>query len=240
MATYNDFNGVYFTLQALRWYQDIRDTELLVIDNYGCPNTKALVEGWVHGARYLLATEVRGTAAPRDLVFREARGEAVLCCDSHVLLAPGVIRRLKEYYREHPECQICCRDPLCTTISRRYPRTLTPSGGARCGGFGQPIPGGKIRRENRSRYPCKAWGPSVAGRLPGPASTRCFGASGGKKATSMKSSDGRADGASACPGFDGRIASAGLPVSSTLLPSTRNSGITSSGTPSSGWIPPPC
>ena len=33
MATYNDFNGVYFTLQALRLYQDLRDTELLVVDN---------------------------------------------------------------------------------------------------------------------------------------------------------------------------------------------------------------
>src|SRR5919107_684846 len=112
MATYNDFNGVYFTLQALRLYQDLPDTELLVVDNYGCPNTKALVEGWIHGARYLLATEVRGTAAPRDLVFREARGEAVLCCDSHVLFAPGVIGRLKEYYREHPDCPDLLQGPL--------------------------------------------------------------------------------------------------------------------------------
>jgi glycosyltransferase involved in cell wall biosynthesis len=112
MATYNDFNGVYFTLQALRLYQDLRDTELLVVDNYGSPNTKQLVEGWVHGARYLLAKEVRGTAAPRDLVFREARGEAVLCCDSHVLFAPGAIRRLKEYYREHPECPDLLQGPL--------------------------------------------------------------------------------------------------------------------------------
>ena len=112
MATYNDFNGVYFTLQALRLYQDMRDTELLVIDNYGCQNTKELVEGWMHGARYLLATEVRGTAAPRDLVFREARGEAVLCCDSHVLFAPGAIRRLKEYYREHPDCPDLLQGPL--------------------------------------------------------------------------------------------------------------------------------
>src|SRR5215213_2607663 len=112
MATYNDFNGVYFTLQALRLYQDLRDTELLVVDNYGCPATKQLVEGWVHGARYLLATEVRGTAAPRDLVFREARGEAVLCCDSHVLFAPGVIRRLKEYYRERPECPDLLQGPI--------------------------------------------------------------------------------------------------------------------------------
>jgi glycosyltransferase involved in cell wall biosynthesis/Sec-independent protein translocase protein TatA len=112
MAAYNDFNGVYFTLQALRWYQDLRDTELLVIDNYGCPDTKALVEGWVGGGRYVLAKEVRGTAAPRDLVFREARGEAVLCCDSHVLFAPGVIGRLKEYYREHPDCPDLLQGPL--------------------------------------------------------------------------------------------------------------------------------
>ncbi|MDQ3285884.1 MAG: glycosyltransferase [Actinomycetota bacterium] len=112
MATYNDFNGVYFTLQALRLYQDLRDTELLVVDNYGCPATKQLVEGWVHGARYVLATEVRGTAAPRDLVFREARGEAVLCCDSHVLIAPGAIGRLKEYYREHPDCPDLLQGPL--------------------------------------------------------------------------------------------------------------------------------
>ena len=112
MATYNDFNGVYFTLQALRLYQDLRDTELLVVDNYGCPNTKQLVEGWMHGARYLLAKEVRGTAAPRDLVFREARGEAVLCCDSHVLFAPGAIRSLKEYYGEHPDCPDLLQGPV--------------------------------------------------------------------------------------------------------------------------------
>jgi hypothetical protein len=72
MATHNDFNGVYFTLQALRLYQNLRDSELLVVDNYGCPATKQLVEGWVHGARYVLATEVRGTAAAKDRVFREA------------------------------------------------------------------------------------------------------------------------------------------------------------------------
>jgi glycosyltransferase involved in cell wall biosynthesis len=112
MATYNDFDGVYFTLQSLRLYQDLRDTELLVVDNYGCPETKRLVEGWVHGARYVLATEVRGTAAAKDRVFREAQGEAVLCCDSHVLLAPGTVGRLKEYYREHPGCPDLLQGPL--------------------------------------------------------------------------------------------------------------------------------
>jgi hypothetical protein len=111
MATYNDFDGVYFTLQALRLYQDLEHTELLVIDSYGCPETQNLVEGWL-GARYILAKDALGTAAPRERVFREARGRAVLCCDCHVLFAPGVIAQLKQFYREHPACQDLLQGPL--------------------------------------------------------------------------------------------------------------------------------
>ena len=112
MATHNDFDGVYFTLQALQLYQDLENTELLVIDNYGCEETKKLVERWVKRARYIRATEVTGTAAPRDLVFREARGNAVLCCDCHILFAPGVIAQLKQFYREHPYCHDLLQGPL--------------------------------------------------------------------------------------------------------------------------------
>jgi hypothetical protein len=111
MATYDDFDGVYFTLQALRLYHDLENTELLVVDNYGCQDTKDLVRGWIKG-KYILATEAIGTAAPRDLVFREARGEAVLCCDSHVLFPAGVISRLKAFYRENPDCNDLLQGPL--------------------------------------------------------------------------------------------------------------------------------
>jgi hypothetical protein len=45
-------------------------------------------------------------------VFREASGEAVLCCDSHVLFFPGVIARLKQFYREHPDCLDLLQGPL--------------------------------------------------------------------------------------------------------------------------------
>ncbi len=112
MATYNDFDGVYFTLQALQLYQDLENTELLVIDNYGCEETQQLVESWIGRARYIRATDVTGTAAPRDLVFREARGNAVLCCDCHVLFAPGAIARLKQFYRDHPDCHDLLQGPL--------------------------------------------------------------------------------------------------------------------------------
>ena len=111
MATYDDFDGVYFTLQALRLYQDLDDTELLVVDNFGCDDTQRLVEGWVKG-RYIRATDTVGTAAPRELVFREAHAEAVLCCDSHVLFFPGAIGRLKAFYRDHPDCADLLQGPL--------------------------------------------------------------------------------------------------------------------------------
>lgn len=111
MATYKDFDGVYFTLQALRLYQDLTDTELLVIDNFGCDDTRNFVENW-SGARYLLATEATGTAAPRDRVFREARGEAVLCCDSHILFAPGAIAQLRAFYRTYPTCLDLIQGPM--------------------------------------------------------------------------------------------------------------------------------
>jgi hypothetical protein len=125
MATYNDFDGVYFTLQALRLYQDMEDVELLVVDNFGCEDTRCLVEGWT-GGRYLLRKDVQGTAAPRDLVFREAAGEIVLCCDSHVLFPPGVIARLKQFYREHPECDDLVQGPLLYDDARSISTHMDP------------------------------------------------------------------------------------------------------------------
>lgn len=125
MATYNDFDGVYFTLQALRLYQDLQGVELLVVDNFGCEDTRRFVEGWSEG-RYVLHKGVQGTAAPRDLVFREAKGEVVLCCDSHVLFPPGVIARLKEFYRDHPDCDDLLQGPLLYDDGRAVSTHLDP------------------------------------------------------------------------------------------------------------------
>jgi len=125
MATYNDFDGVYFTLQALRLYHDMQGVELLVVDNYGCEHTRSFVEGW-SGGRYILAKDVQGTAAPRDLVFRAAAGEVVLCCDSHVLFPADVIARLKQYYRDHPECDDLLQGPLLYDDARLISTHLDP------------------------------------------------------------------------------------------------------------------
>lgn len=111
MATYNDFDGIYFTLQSLQLHHDLENTEIVIVDNYGCPYTKGVVSQ-IKNSRYILATDVVGTAAPRDLIFREAQGDAVLCCDSHVLFARDSISTLKAYYRDHPDCDDLLQGPL--------------------------------------------------------------------------------------------------------------------------------
>jgi glycosyltransferase involved in cell wall biosynthesis len=111
MATYDDFDGVYFTIQALRLSQDLSDTELLVVDNFGCDHTRAFVES-IPGARYVRATGHVGTAAAKNVVFQDATGDAILCCDSHVLFVPDAIARLKQFYRDHPETSDLLQGPL--------------------------------------------------------------------------------------------------------------------------------
>jgi glycosyltransferase involved in cell wall biosynthesis len=111
MATYRDFDGVYFTIQALRLYQDMEGVEIVVVDNFGCEATRAFVEGLGIG-RYILSSKPVGTAAPRDVIIRETRGESVLCLDCHVLLVPGAVARLKHFYREHPDCMDLLQGPL--------------------------------------------------------------------------------------------------------------------------------
>lgn len=113
MATYKDFDGVYFTIQALRLYHDLTGCELVVIDNYGCSHTKDFCTQV--GVRYV-KHESQGTAGPRNRIFSEAKGNAVLCLDCHVLL-PGtgemsVIKRLKHYYQQNPNTKDLLQGPL--------------------------------------------------------------------------------------------------------------------------------
>lgn len=107
MATYDDFDGVFFTVEALRLYhpQVLQDAELLVIDNH--PEGPAAADlarlaRRVPGLRYVPFRAWRGTAA-RDLVFREARGEHVACLDAHVLLVPGALAAIEAHLTAHPD-----------------------------------------------------------------------------------------------------------------------------------------
>ena len=116
MATHDDYDGVYFSIQAIRFYHPeiLADVEFLVIDNNPTgPCAKALkaLEDWATNYRYVPYRTTQGTAV-RDLIFRQASGDFVLCMDSHVFFAPGSLARLMEYCRANPSTQDLLQGPL--------------------------------------------------------------------------------------------------------------------------------
>ena len=116
MATYDDYDGVYFSIQSLRLNNPdlARDIEFLVIDNHPdgpCGDALKDLEKISPSYRYVPFTGQTGTAI-RDLVFSEARGEFVLCMDCHVLLAPGVLERLLDFLKANPGSSDLYQGPM--------------------------------------------------------------------------------------------------------------------------------
>lgn len=116
MATHDDYDGVYFTLQAIRLYHPeiLNDVEFVVIDNNPeGPCGPALKElgSWISNYRYIANGAISGTAV-RDRVFREAHGEFVLCIDCHILIADGALKRLLDYFEAHPDTTDLLQGPM--------------------------------------------------------------------------------------------------------------------------------
>jgi hypothetical protein len=116
MATANDYDGVYFTIQSIRLHHPeiLPDVEFLVLDNDAtgpCAAALADLANWCPNYRYVPCRSWKGTAV-RDLVFREASGGFVLCIDGHVLFAPGSLARLIDYCRRNPDSNDLLHGPL--------------------------------------------------------------------------------------------------------------------------------
>jgi hypothetical protein len=100
MPVYDDYDGVFFTIQALRMYHPMHEVELLVVDNnpdseHGKTTRKFSQDA---GARYIAAPEVKGSGPTKELVFTNATTPYVMCLDCHVLVWPNAIERLLEYF----------------------------------------------------------------------------------------------------------------------------------------------
>lgn len=117
MATYDDFDGVFFTVQALRMYHTLgieNDVELIVIDNnpdskYG-KAVKPFIEGWARG-KYIPYTSKKSTWSKYE-IFNHATGKYTLCLDSHVLIEKDGIQSLLNYYKTDPDTKNLISGPL--------------------------------------------------------------------------------------------------------------------------------
>jgi hypothetical protein len=116
MATYDDWDGVYFTVQSIRlMHPEVTErTEILILDNqpHGrCRGHLEKLAGQVKHCRYLPFDGFQGTAV-RDILFREAQGDFVLSIDCHVLFVPGSLQKLLDYLAAHPDTRDLVQGPL--------------------------------------------------------------------------------------------------------------------------------
>jgi UDP-glucose-4-epimerase GalE len=130
MATYDDYDGVYFTLQGIRLYHPdiLSDVEFVVVDNNpSSPCGRALkdLSNSIENYRYIPKGEISGTAV-RDWVFHEARGEFVLCIDCHILIAGGALKRLIDYVKAHAQTKDLLQGPLIHDNLKDYSTHFNP------------------------------------------------------------------------------------------------------------------
>ena len=123
MATYDDFYGVYFSIQAARLYHPevFDDLEFIVIDNnphsaHG-REVKSFIEHHIrdsHGnvvGRYIPITD-RVSTAVRDETFSNSQTPYTLNMDCHVFIHPGSIKRLIDFFDDNPSTTDLYHGPM--------------------------------------------------------------------------------------------------------------------------------
>jgi len=103
MATYDDYDGVYFTIQSIRMFHKevLDDIEFVIIDNNPSGNhAKPIREltDWVkEPIQYFPFIKFKSTTV-KNKVFEVADTPYVMCIDSHVMLEPGCLKKLIDFY----------------------------------------------------------------------------------------------------------------------------------------------
>jgi hypothetical protein len=100
MAVYDDYDGVYFSVQAIRLYHPeiLERSDLLVVDNQPESAAGKATAAFLKriGGRYETFTEWQGTTV-KNQVFTIADTDYVLCMDCHVFFPPGSLQYLLHY-----------------------------------------------------------------------------------------------------------------------------------------------
>ena len=116
MATYDDYDGVYFTIQSLRLHHPIcqtKDVEFVVIDNNPKGKHAEAVKKLMDniGGKYV-PYEKKKSSFVKYEVPNHSSGKYILTMDCHVLLVPNAIDKLLEYYDKNPDCNNLIQGPM--------------------------------------------------------------------------------------------------------------------------------
>jgi hypothetical protein len=130
MATYDDHEGVYFTVQSARMYHP-EISEIIILDN----NPKSIhgkfnkqLSNWQSPGvtlKYIEYTE-KVSSFSKGEVFKHATNEHVIVTDSHVLLFPNSLKSLKEYYLNDHKPYDFIQGPMMYDNLKSYSTHLDP------------------------------------------------------------------------------------------------------------------
>ena len=115
MPCYDDFDGVFFSTQAiLMYHKDVLPyIKMMIVDNN--PNSKHGTQTKEYaaqiGATYIPFTEYKATTV-KGLIFEYATTPYVLCMESHVLLDSGSLTKLLMYYQCNENTNDLLQGPL--------------------------------------------------------------------------------------------------------------------------------
>jgi glycosyltransferase involved in cell wall biosynthesis len=117
MPTYDDYDGVYFSVQALRMYHSevIDDIEILIIDNNPDSVYGKALEHFSNSSpliKYIPFRDEVGPANAKNQVFKNAECPYVLCMDGHILMEAGSLKKLIDFYEENPDTKNLHQGPL--------------------------------------------------------------------------------------------------------------------------------
>ena len=153
IPVYQQYIETWFTVQSLRLHHNLNDCEILIIDNFGDPQLEKFLKGVSDpNIRYVKRNEVQGTGWVKNRVFEHARGETVVCMDSHVLLTPGSLDFIK------PTEDLVFGVMLMTNQRTCYTEYLPQWRGQSWG-----IWGPARKREELPTEPFEIWGMGTAG-----------------------------------------------------------------------------
>lgn len=120
MATYDDYDGVFFTIESLRMYHDICDSddvEYVVLDNN--PNsehgiaTKRFVENNIGKLKsQYIPKEDKCSSFNKYEIIKHANGKYIIILDCHVLLIKNAVNALLNYYLKNSNCKDLIQGPL--------------------------------------------------------------------------------------------------------------------------------
>jgi hypothetical protein len=117
MATYDDFDGVFFSVQSLRMHHPIcqdDDVEIIILDNNPMSSHGQECKNFSNSGNNIRYIEHYETISSfnKYKIAEYATGKYILIMDCHVLLQNGAIDALLNYFEENPNCNNLVQGPL--------------------------------------------------------------------------------------------------------------------------------